>query len=77
VARWVLHLGYGDRTEQAKSYPAGSYVLVPAGAVHIDGSDWDTLIYGAAIGPWSTAYVDAKVVASAGTPSTARTPTVR
>lgn len=79
VARGALQLGHGERmdTDKTRAYPAGSYVLVPAGAVHIDGSDQDTLIYGVAVGPWSTTYVDPKVVGSAGTPSTARTPTVR
>ncbi len=41
VARGVLYLGYGERMDKtrATAYPAGSYVLVPAGAVHFDGSD--------------------------------------
>jgi quercetin dioxygenase-like cupin family protein len=69
VARGTLWLGYGDRLDrsQARAFPAGSYVLVPAGAVHFDGSDRDTIIIGSASGRWSTSYVDKAVNPSAGT----------
>ena len=69
VVSGTLYLGYGeteDRT-QLQAFPAGSVVLVPAGARHFDGSDEDTLIVGMAIGPWNTHYVDPDVQASAGT----------
>lgn len=58
VAKGVLWLGYGDVLDKTKAvaYPAGSYVLVPAGARHFDGSDRETVIYGVAVGPWSTTY---------------------
>lgn len=70
VARGELRIGYGKTSDpaQARSYPAGSYVLVPAGAVHFDGADVDTVIIGVATGPWSTTYLDASQPASAGTP---------
>jgi len=69
VLRGTLFLGYSDVMERlhAHSYPAGSYVLVPAGARHFDGSDENTLIIGTAVGPWSTHYVDHAHQASAGT----------
>jgi len=69
VVRGTLLLGYGDHLEEARmeAFPAGSYVLVPAGARHFDGSDEDTLILGTAIGPWATHYVDPTHVPSAGT----------
>lgn len=69
VAKGVLRMGFGSAMNKvaAKSYPAGSYVLVPAGANHFDGADEDTVIYGVAVGPWSTTYVDAKAAVSAGT----------
>ncbi|NIJ08871.1 quercetin dioxygenase-like cupin family protein [Sphingomonas vulcanisoli] len=71
VAKGTLKIGYGTVTNrgQAKSYPAGSYVIVPAGTVHFDGSDEDTIIIGTAIGPWTTTYLDGSSPASAGTPS--------
>ena len=69
VARGVLRMGYGDVLDKAAAtaYPAGSYVLVPAGVRHFDGSDQDTLILGVAVGPWSTTYADPKAAGSAGT----------
>jgi len=60
VATGELRIGYGNELEpsEALSYPAGSYLYVPAGAVHFDGADIDTTIYGVSTGPWSTDYVD-------------------
>ncbi len=56
VAKGVLRMGFGGVLNKAAaiSYPAGSYVLVPAGAVHYDGADQETVIYGVAVGPWTT-----------------------
>ncbi|MGL4728597.1 MAG: cupin domain-containing protein [Bosea sp. (in: a-proteobacteria)] len=70
VAKGTLYLGYGDAMNRAsaKAYPAGSYVIVPGGHRHFDGSNEDTLILGMALGPWSTHYVDPSHSASAGTP---------
>jgi hypothetical protein len=69
VARGTLWLGYGNRLDRSKAraFPAGSYVLVPAGAVHFDGSDRDTMIIGTASGTWSTDYIDKAAPPSAGT----------
>ncbi|MCD7097865.1 cupin domain-containing protein [Stenotrophomonas sp. MMGLT7] len=70
VVRGVLRIGYGASADRdaAQAYPAGSYLVVPAGAVHYDGAAEDTTIIGTAIGPWSTTYLDATGPASAGTP---------
>lgn len=69
VARGTLWLGYGTRLDraQARAFPAGSYVVVPAGVVHFDGSDRDTIIIGTARGTWSTDYIDKAATPSAGT----------
>ncbi len=70
VAKGTLRIGYGSSADKTKamSYPAGSYVVVPAGAVHYDGADEETVIIGTAEGPWSTTYLDGAAPASAGTP---------
>lgn len=69
VARGAMKLGYGDRIDKsaATTFPAGSFLIVPAGARHFDGADVDTIIIGTAVGPWSTDYVDAAAKPSAGT----------
>lgn len=61
VARGELRLGYGSemRTAEAERFPAGSFLYVPAGAVHVDGAEEDTLLIGTAVGPWSIDYTDA------------------
>ena len=59
VAQGELRLGYGavpDKTA-ARCFPAGSFLYVPAGAVHFDGAEEDTVLLGTAVGPWSTDYV--------------------
>ncbi|WP_342629287.1 cupin domain-containing protein [Nguyenibacter vanlangensis] len=68
VAKGILRIGYGSSFDhsRARSYPAGSYVIVPAGVVHFDGSDTDTIIIGTATGPWTTTYVDRSSPTSAG-----------
>lgn len=51
-----LRLAYGtdgDRS-RARAFPAGSFLHVPAGVVHVDGAEVDTVIVGTAVGPWST-----------------------
>jgi quercetin dioxygenase-like cupin family protein len=40
--------------QDAKTYAAGSYLLVPANVPHTMGADVDTIIIGTAIGPWKT-----------------------
>ena len=73
VAKGVLHLGYGDRADEAKlqAFPAGSLVIVPANAVHFDGAYEETVIFGCAVGLWETVYVDPAYQGSSGTPKIA------
>jgi uncharacterized RmlC-like cupin family protein len=69
VLKGVLKLGWGaamDKT-QVRAFPAGSFVVVPAGAVHFDGADEDTIMLGVASGRWATRYEDGSA-GSAGTP---------
>jgi hypothetical protein len=58
VASGALQLGYGEIFDRAalRLYPAGSFLSVPGGARHFDGAEIDTLIFGAARGPWATHY---------------------
>ena len=69
VLKGGLKLGWGTAMDkaQAKTFPAGSFVVVPAGAVHFDGADEETIILGVASGVWATRYVDGSA-GSAGTP---------
>jgi quercetin dioxygenase-like cupin family protein len=58
VARGELRLGYGKKMKRsaATAYPVGSFLCVPAGVVHFDGAEIDTIIVGTAVGPWATTY---------------------
>lgn len=58
VASGELRLGYGNQLDRDKAtrHPVGSFLHVPAGAIHFDGAAVDTIIIGTAVGPWSTAY---------------------
>lgn len=69
VLKGVLKLGWGADMDKGKAqaFPAGSFVVVPAGAVHFDGADEETIILGVASGVWATRYVDGGA-GSAGTP---------
>jgi len=60
IARGELRLGYGPTLDRdaAARFPAGSFLYVPAGAVHFDGADEDTVLLGTAVGPWSTDYAN-------------------
>jgi quercetin dioxygenase-like cupin family protein len=53
-----LRLAYGTRFDRsaAQAFGVGSYLFVPAGDVHFDGAETDTIILGNAVGPWSTDY---------------------
>ncbi|MDQ5975797.1 MAG: hypothetical protein QG661_3006 [Actinomycetota bacterium] len=53
-----LRLAYGEDGDRsaAQRFGVGSYLFVPAGAVHFDGAETDTIILGNAVGPWSTDY---------------------
>lgn len=59
VAAGELWLGWGPTATRAAAhaYPAGSLLHVPADAIHADGAGVDTVIYGTAVGPWSTTYI--------------------
>lgn len=46
--------------EDTNAYPTGSFLWVPAGAVHFDGANEDTVLIGTATGPWDTRYVNAE-----------------
>ncbi|SEQ88383.1 hypothetical protein SAMN05216548_108196 [Faunimonas pinastri] len=70
VAKGTLYLGYGNIEDESllQAFPAGSLVIVPAHAVHFDGSHEDAVIFGCAVGPWRTIYVHPTYQGSAGTP---------
>ena len=53
-----LRLAYGSDAQRSRAlaYPQGSFLYVPAGHVHFDGAEVDTIILGNAVGPWSTDY---------------------
>lgn len=61
VVSGELRLGFGDRPTPAtaETFPNGSFLHVPAGCVHFDGAEVDTVLIGTAVGPWSTEYVAA------------------
>lgn len=69
VLKGMLKLGWGAHMDKAHAlaFPAGSFVVVPAGAVHFDGADAETIILGVASGVWATHYEDGSA-GSAGTP---------
>jgi quercetin dioxygenase-like cupin family protein len=56
VISGALRVAQGDKLDKsgAKSYPVGSYLYVPANVPHTMGADVDTIIIGAAAGPWKT-----------------------
>ena len=56
VAAGELRLTFETPWESktARRYAAGSFLHVPAGAVHADGARTDTVIIGTTVGPWST-----------------------
>lgn len=60
VAQGELRLGYGRslRKDEADRFETGSFLHVPADAVHFDGAEEDTIIVGTAVGPWATHYLD-------------------
>ena len=70
VAKGTIYLGYGEVEDHTKlqAFSEGSLVVVPANAVHFDGSHEETVIFGCAVGPWSTIYVDPMRTGSSGTP---------
>lgn len=59
VAKGELRTGYGSSLQHdlMDTFPLGSFLWVPAGAVHYDGAHEDTVLIGTATGPWNTSYV--------------------
>ena len=60
VLRGILRMGFADSTGKVavREYPAGSFVAVPAGKVHVEGSAVETEIHLSGIGPLVTTVVD-------------------
>jgi quercetin dioxygenase-like cupin family protein len=60
VLRGVLRIGLRDSTGtlRVREYPPGSFVPVPAGQLHVEGSSVDTEIHLSGIGPLRTRVVD-------------------
>jgi hypothetical protein len=60
VLRGILRMGFADSTGRVavREYPAGSFVAVPAGRAHVEGSAVETEIHLSGIGPLVTAVVD-------------------
>ena len=56
VLQGALRVSFGDKLdkENAKPYPVGTFLLVPANLQHTMGADVDTIIIGTAVGPWAT-----------------------
>jgi quercetin dioxygenase-like cupin family protein len=60
VLRGVLRMGFADSTGRldVREYSAGSFVVVPAGRRHLEGSAVETEIHLSGIGPLATRLVD-------------------
>ena len=56
IVKGALRVGFSENFDKSvmKSYPAGSFVFVPANAKHTMGADEDTLFFGTGVGPWAT-----------------------
>ena len=69
VSGGELYLGWGSTVDRASAMhlPVGSYVLVPAGVLHYEGSNKATTFIGTAKGAWQTHYQGGG--GSAGTPT--------
>lgn len=60
VLRGLLRMGLADSAGSfdVREYPAGSFVVVPAGRRHVEGSGAETEIHLSGIGPLRTVVVD-------------------
>ena len=60
VLRGVLQMGFEDSAGriEVREYPVGSFVPVPAGRPHVEGSPVETEIHLSGIGPVRTTVVD-------------------
>ncbi len=58
VVSGALKVAVGPELDKAgaKTYPAGSFLYVPANVQHTMGADVDTICIGTAVGPWKTHY---------------------
>lgn len=56
VVQGALKVSFGETLDlgHLKTYPTGTYLLVPANVKHTMAADVDTVIIGTAVGPWST-----------------------
>jgi quercetin dioxygenase-like cupin family protein len=56
VVSGALKVAIGPKLDKggAKTYPMGSFLLVPANIEHTMGADVDTICIGTAMGPWKT-----------------------
>jgi quercetin dioxygenase-like cupin family protein len=60
VLRGILRMGFADSAGrlEVREYSAGSFVVVPAGRRHVEGSPVETEIHLSGIGPMGTTVVD-------------------
>lgn len=60
VISGTFQLAHGERFDRTalKSYPAGSYVAIPAGMAHFAATSTETIIQLTGIGPWDIVYLD-------------------
>ena len=60
VLRGILRMGFADSAGRlhVREYPVGSFVVVPAGRHHVEGSPVETEIHLSGIGPLQTTVVD-------------------
>ena len=60
VLRGALRMGFPDSTGRlvVREYPVGSFVVVPAGRRHVEGSRVETEIHLSGIGPLGTTVVE-------------------
>ena len=56
VVQGALKVSFGETLdlEHLKTYPTGTYLLVPANVKNTMAADVDTVIIGTAVGPWAT-----------------------
>jgi uncharacterized RmlC-like cupin family protein len=56
VVHGELFLGMGSKVSKRKlrRFPAGSYLLIPAGAPHFESTKRATVVISTAVGPWVT-----------------------
>lgn len=70
VLQGTLHLGFGQEfnEENARAFPAGSYLIEPANMPHFAFVKGDTVLHTEAVGPFTLDYLDPVGAGSTGTP---------